>query len=68
MRSLMLAGSVLALGFATVVQAAPAPVAAVAEAVPPAPAGKLDDAVKPSLYRLDLTVDPNKPRFSGHVE
>ncbi|MBU6269177.1 MAG: M1 family metallopeptidase [Sphingomonadales bacterium] len=66
MRSLMLAGSVLALGFATAVNAAPA--TAVAEAVPPAPAGKLDDAVKPSLYRLDLTVDPNKPRFSGHVE
>ena len=32
------------------------------------PEGRLDDAVKPSAYRLDLTVDPAKERFSGKVE
>jgi aminopeptidase N len=32
------------------------------------PAGKLDGSVVPSTYRLDLTVDPAKERFSGHVE
>lgn len=36
---------------------------------PPAfPEGRLDDAVKPSAYRLDFTVDPAKERFSGKVE
>ncbi|HUD27645.1 MAG TPA: M1 family metallopeptidase [Novosphingobium sp.] len=38
---------------------------------PPAqavPLGRLGDAVKPVAYRLDLTVDPAQPRFSGHVE
>jgi len=32
------------------------------------PEGKLDGAVVPAAYRLDLTVDPGKERFSGHVE
>ena len=32
------------------------------------PEGKLDGAVVPAAYRLDLTVDPSKERFSGHVE
>ncbi|EJL33860.1 M1 family metallopeptidase [Novosphingobium sp. AP12] len=32
------------------------------------PLGRLSEAVKPAAYRLDLTVDPAKPRFSGHVE
>ncbi len=32
------------------------------------PEGKLDGAVVPAAYRLDLTVDPAKERFSGHVE
>ena len=36
--------------------------------LPEAPAGKLGDAVTPIAYRLDLTVDPAKDRFSGHVE
>ena len=36
--------------------------AAVAEGGPPA-----TDAI-PKDYRIDLTVDPSKPRFSGHVE
>ncbi|WP_159976737.1 MULTISPECIES: M1 family metallopeptidase [unclassified Novosphingobium] len=36
-----------------------------AEAIP---LGRLSDAVVPTSYRLDLTVDPARPRFSGHVE
>ena len=32
------------------------------------PLGRLDDAAVPTAYRLDLTVDPSRPRFSGHVE
>lgn len=41
----------------------------VAEAAADAiPRGRLSDAVRPTAYRLDLTVDPAKPRFSGHVE
>lgn len=34
-------------------------------AIPP---GKLGDEVVPKAYRLDLTVDPSKERFSGRVE
>jgi len=34
----------------------------------PVPQGKLSDAVVPSAYRLDLTLDPDRPRFTGHVE
>ncbi|WP_245892560.1 M1 family metallopeptidase [Novosphingobium guangzhouense] len=34
----------------------------------PVPNGRLDDTVRPVAYRLDLTVDPSNPRFSGHVE
>ena len=55
--------------------AAPAQAQKVAVSVPAeqnplsaAPLGQLSDAVKPSSYRLDLTVDPAKARFSGHVE
>ena len=32
------------------------------------PTGRLDDAVVPRAYRIDLTVDPAQPRFSGKVE
>ena len=32
------------------------------------PQGKLAGTVVPLAYRLDLTVDPDKARFSGHVE
>ncbi len=32
------------------------------------PRGRLSDAAIPSAYRIDLTVDPAKPRFSGRVE
>ena len=34
----------------------------------PIPLGKLPDTVKPLAYRLDLTLDPAKDRFSGKVE
>ena len=39
-----------------------------APADPDAPRGKLPDAAAPSAYRLDLTVLPDQPRFSGHAE
>jgi len=32
------------------------------------PLGQLPDNVEPKRYRLDLTIDPDKPRFSGNVE
>jgi hypothetical protein len=32
------------------------------------PRGRLSDAVRPTAYRLDLTIDPAAARFSGHVE
>ncbi|HEY5757467.1 MAG TPA: M1 family metallopeptidase [Steroidobacter sp.] len=32
------------------------------------PQGRLPDAAKPVAYRLDLTVVPERERFSGHVE
>ena len=62
MRSLLLACSALSLFAAAPARAAPT------DAPPPVPLGKLTDAVIPSAYRLDLTIDPAKPRFSGHVE
>lgn len=45
-----------------------APVLAMAAPAPPAPLGRLADAVIPASYRLDLSVDPASERFSGHVE
>lgn len=35
---------------------------------PPAPKGRLEGAITPAFYRLDMTVDPAKERFFGHVE
>ncbi|MDP1027559.1 M1 family metallopeptidase [Sphingomonas sp. KR1UV-12] len=35
---------------------------------PAAPLGKLSDAARPTGYRIDMTIDPNQPRFSGHDE
>ncbi len=32
------------------------------------PLGRLSDAARPTAYRIDLTVDPAQPRFTGHVE
>lgn len=57
MKSLLL-GAALA-GLAT---------AAAAQTDPQAPRGRLPDLVRPAAYRLDLTVIPERPRFSGHVE
>ncbi|KPF89155.1 M1 family metallopeptidase [Novosphingobium sp. AAP93] len=70
MRTLMLAATLLAgtfLASPVLAQqaATEAPVPADAGQMP---AGKLDGAVVPQTYRLDLTVDPTKERFSGHVE
>ncbi len=59
-----LPGQVLAAGKPA---AAKVPVAA-PPSLPPVPAGKLGDAVVPKAYRIDLTVDPAKERFSGQVE
>ncbi|MBC2670271.1 M1 family metallopeptidase [Novosphingobium piscinae] len=71
MRSLLVAVSTLSLALA-----APVPAQAASPAAPPAevlalaplPEGQLSDAARPTAYRLDLTVDPAKERFSGHVE
>jgi len=41
------------------------PAASAPEAYPP---GQLGDAAKPVAYRLDMTLDPAQPRFSGKVE
>jgi Peptidase family M1 domain/Peptidase M1 N-terminal domain/ERAP1-like C-terminal domain len=69
MRSLLLAASSvsLALAFPALAQA-PAAAPDAAAALAPVPPGKLTDAARPLAYRLDLTVDPAKERFSGHVE
>ena len=65
----MLAGTFLS---APVLAQQSAPEAAVPAPIPAdagtMPAGKLDGSVVPQAYRLDLTVDPAKDRFSGHVE
>ncbi|MDP9055889.1 MAG: M1 family metallopeptidase [Pseudomonadota bacterium] len=63
MRCLLVAGSALALLGAL----GALPVRA-EETPPPVPQGQLSDAVTPSAYRLDLTVDPAAARFTGHVE
>jgi aminopeptidase N len=39
-----------------------------ATASPQVPTGRLPDTVKPEEYRLELTVDPARPAFSGHTE
>jgi aminopeptidase N len=64
MRALLLASTVLSLAWGAPVLAQPA----VAQAPVAYPEGRLDNAVKPSAYRLDLTVDPAQARFSGKVE
>ncbi|MES2493530.1 MAG: M1 family metallopeptidase [Pseudomonadota bacterium] len=50
-------------------QAAPSPTPAPdIVALAPVPQGRLTDAARPVAYRIDLTVDPAQPRFSGRVE
>lgn len=69
MRRLLCASSLLSLVCAAPALAAPSAAAALPlAAAPDIPRGQLTDAVKPSAYRLDLTVDPNLERFSGKVE
>ena len=61
MRALLLAASALTLPglvFSGLAQAG----------TPAFPDGKLPSAARPSAYRLDLTVVPEKDRFSGHTE
>ncbi|MBN8499586.1 MAG: M1 family metallopeptidase [Sphingomonadales bacterium] len=71
MRTFLIAASALTLALTA---AAPATLAADdAETqsvlnLAPVPRGKLSDAARPTAYRIDLTVDPNKERFSGKVE
>ncbi len=69
MRAALLATSLFCLAAPALAQQASAP-AAVPPIVEPrlAPPGKLSHEVTPIAYRLDLTVDPEKERFSGHVE
>ncbi|MEA3140413.1 MAG: hypothetical protein QOK23_2582 [Gammaproteobacteria bacterium] len=40
----------------------------VALAASPSPNGRLPDTIKPTAYRLELTIDPTKARFRGHTE
>ncbi len=49
-------------------QAAPPPASAAMPTDPAAPKGKLTDDAKPTAYRLDFTILPDQPRFSGHDE
>lgn len=71
MRSLILAATLLvsvssfsAPAFAQTQAAAPV----IPAEAGPIPTGKLSDAIVPSAYRLNLTIDPAQPRFSGHAE
>ena len=74
MRSLLLAATTLSLALAAPLMgdsgaaAADDPSARAAIALAPVPLGKLTGAVRPKAYRLDLTVDPAREDFSGHVE
>lgn len=65
----LLASTLLAVTAVTpAAHAAPAATAAPAQAASAVPAGRLPDTAVPVAYRLDLTVDPAKERFSGRVE
>ena len=74
MRSLLLAAATFSLTLAAPLLAdAPSnpaddPGIRAVVALAPVPLGKLSGAVKPTAYRLDLTVDPAREDFSGHVE
>ena len=75
MRSILLAAaSLLAIPAAhaqTVSAPAPAPApgpVASATSAAPVPRGRLSDAAIPQGYRLDLTIDPARERFSGRAE
>ncbi|WP_253716812.1 M1 family metallopeptidase [Sphingomonas sp. AP4-R1] len=66
MRAILLAALAFASPLAIAAAEAPAATAIVADA--DAPKGKLPDQARPTSYRLDLTILPDQPRFSGHVE
>lgn len=69
-RYALIAAALLGQGSVQARSPAPPPPEPVPAAVAPVvvPQGRLSDAVRPVGYRLDLTVDPAQPRFSGKVE
>ena len=67
MRAVFAATCLSLLSTTAFAQAAP-PAPAAVPADPAAPKGKLPDAAKPLAYRLDFTILPDQPRFSGHDE
>ena len=68
MRSTLLAATLLASACCVLPVFAQQPAPVVPAEAGVMPQGKLDGTVVPAAYRLDLTVDPAKERFSGHVE
>jgi aminopeptidase N len=66
MRFALLAAALLLSASAQARTPAPPPTSLVA--APVVPKGELSDAVRPVAYRLDLTLDPARPDFSGRVE
>ncbi|MET0589429.1 MAG: M1 family metallopeptidase [Novosphingobium sp.] len=63
--TLLAAATAIPVAHAEQAAAVAAPAATSAQSVP---AGRLSEAVLPIAYRLDLTIDPDKERFSGKVE
>ena len=55
-------------GTTTVILAAWVFISAASAAPPTPPAGRLPDTIRPTAYRLGLSIDPARPRFSGHAE
>ncbi len=72
MRSFLLAATFLAGASVFAATSALASTEAAQPAIPaeagPIPTGKLSDAIIPSAYRLNLTIDPSQERFSGRAE
>ncbi|MDO6414748.1 M1 family metallopeptidase [Sphingomonas sp. BIUV-7] len=66
MRATLLAALAFASPLAIATAAHAAETGIVADAS--APKGKLPDQARPIAYRLDLTILPDQPRFSGHAE
>ena len=71
MRLTFLAALAFASPLAVAAAAPPAPPVLVAPAIvadAEAPKGRLPDQARPLAYRLDLTIIPEQPRFSGRAE
>ena len=66
MRATLLAAASFLFPYAAFAAAPPAEMPIVADAQ--APKGRLTDAARPTAYRLDFTIRPDQPRFSGHAE